>query len=61
LKYNLNGLIRSTFHNSQLSQAGILNEQEFLKYYDQFQHTSAVPETDIARTLIAERWMQRTF
>lgn len=61
LKFDLNGLIRRTFRNSQLSQAGILNEQEFLKYYDQFQHSSAVPESDIARILIAERWMQRVF
>jgi asparagine synthase (glutamine-hydrolysing) len=61
LKHNVNDLIRSTFHNSQLSQAGILNEQEFLKYYGEFQHGAAVSESDIARTLIAERWMQRAF
>ena len=61
LKHNVNDLIRSTFHNSQLSQAGILNEQEFLKYYGEFQRGAAVSESDIARILIAERWMQRAF
>ncbi len=61
LKHDFNGLIRSTFHNSRLSEAGILNEQEFLRYYDQFQTSAAIPDSDIARALIAERWMQRVF
>jgi hypothetical protein len=61
LKHDLNDLIRNTFRNSQLSQAGILNEQEFLKCYDEFQRGAAVSESDIARILIAERWMQRAF
>lgn len=61
LKFNLGGLIRTTFHNSHLAQAGILNEQEFLKYYERFQRGGAILETEIARVLIAERWMQRTF
>lgn len=60
LKHDFNGLIRSTFHNSQLSRAGILNEREFLKCYDKFR-TDALSHSDIARTLIAERWMQRVF
>jgi asparagine synthase (glutamine-hydrolysing) len=33
LKRDLNDTIRNTFRNSHLSQAGILNEQEFLKCY----------------------------
>jgi asparagine synthase (glutamine-hydrolysing) len=61
LKHDLSHLIRSTFHNSNLSRAGILNDQEFLKYYDRFQRGAAIPDSDIARTLIAERWMQRVF
>jgi asparagine synthase (glutamine-hydrolysing) len=61
LKHNLSGLIRTTFHNSHLAQAGILNEREFLKYYEHFQRGAAISESDIARALIAERWMQRTF
>ena len=61
LKYDLSGLIRATFHNSHLAQAGILNEREFLNYYEQFQRGAAIEESDIARALIAERWMQRTF
>jgi asparagine synthase (glutamine-hydrolysing) len=61
LRHDLKDLIRSTFHNSELSRLGILNDQEFLKYYDRFQRGSPVPESDIARTLIAERWMRRAF
>lgn len=60
LKHDLNHLIRRTFHNSRLSQAGILNDQEFLKYYDRFQRGAAIPDSDIARTFIAERWMERS-
>jgi len=59
LKHDLNHLIRRTFQNSCLSQAGILNDQEFLKYYDRFQRGAAIPDSDIARTFIAERWMER--
>jgi asparagine synthase (glutamine-hydrolysing) len=61
LKHDLKHLIRSTFHNSELSRLGILDDQEFLKYYDRFQRGAAIPESDIARTLIAERWMRRAF
>jgi len=60
LKHDFNGLIRSAFHNSQLSRAGILNEREFLKCYDEFR-TDTTSHSDIARTFIAERWMQRVF
>jgi asparagine synthase (glutamine-hydrolysing) len=59
LKHDLDHLIRSTFRDSELSRAGILNDREFLKYYDRFQHGEAISESDIARTFIAERWMQR--
>jgi asparagine synthase (glutamine-hydrolysing) len=61
LKDQLQHVIRSTFHNSRLSQVGILNDVEFLKYYDQFQRGGYVPHADIARTLIAERWMRHAF
>jgi asparagine synthase (glutamine-hydrolysing) len=61
LKHELDHLIRSTFHDSELSRAGILNDREFLKYYDRFQRGEAIPDSDIARTFIAERWMQRAF
>jgi asparagine synthase (glutamine-hydrolysing) len=61
LKHDLNSLIRNTFQNSELSRLGILNDREFLKYYDRFQRGAAVPESDIARTFIAERWIRRAF
>jgi asparagine synthase (glutamine-hydrolysing) len=58
LKHDLNGVIRDTFRNSHLAQAGILNDQAFLTYYDQFQKNALISESDIARIFIAERWMQ---
>jgi asparagine synthase (glutamine-hydrolysing) len=61
LKHDLARQIRSTFHDSALSQAGILNDREFLKYYERFQRGEAIPDSDIARTFIAERWMQHAF
>jgi asparagine synthase (glutamine-hydrolysing) len=61
LKHDLRHLIRSTFQNSELSRLGILNDQEFLRFYDRFQRGATVSESDIARTLIAERWMRRAF
>jgi asparagine synthase (glutamine-hydrolysing) len=61
LKRDLSGLIRTTFQNSQLAQAGILNDQQFVNCYEQFQRGAAISESDIARAFIAERWMQRTF
>ncbi|MBV8674336.1 MAG: asparagine synthase (glutamine-hydrolyzing), partial [Acidobacteriaceae bacterium] len=61
LRYDLRDLIRTTFRNSQLAQAGILNDREFLNYYEQFQRGAAIDASDIARVFIAERWMQRTF
>jgi asparagine synthase (glutamine-hydrolysing) len=61
LKKDLRALIHSMFRNSRLSQAGILNGREFLKYYERFQSGSDVPRGDISRTVIAERWMQQAF
>jgi asparagine synthase (glutamine-hydrolysing) len=61
LKHDLNDLIRNTFRDSKLSDAGILNDREFLKYYDRFQRGAAIAASDIGRTLIAERWMERAF
>jgi asparagine synthase (glutamine-hydrolysing) len=59
LKHDLNNLIRSQFSGSHLSEAGILDERKFVKYYDQFQRGAAIPESDIARIFIAEQWMRR--
>lgn len=61
LQNDLQKVIRSTFQNSRLSTAGILDDKKFLRYYDQFQRGGAVPHSDIARTLIAERWIRKTF
>jgi asparagine synthase (glutamine-hydrolysing) len=61
LKNHLQPLVRSMFHNSRLRQAGVLNELEFLRYYHDFQRGAAVPHTDIARAIIAERWMRQAF
>lgn len=61
LRNDLQKVIRSTFRNSSLSRAGILDDEKFLNYYDRFQKGGPVPHSDIARTLIAEQWMRRTF
>jgi len=61
LKNDLRAHIHSMFRNSRLSQAGILNDREFLNYYERFQNGSDVPRGDISRTVIAERWMQQAF
>jgi asparagine synthase (glutamine-hydrolysing) len=61
LKNDLQHVIRRTFQRSKLSEAGILNDQEFLAYYDRFQKGAAVPHSDIARALIAEQWMRQAF
>jgi asparagine synthase (glutamine-hydrolysing) len=61
LMHDLNQVIRSTFRGSHLSQAGILDEQKFLKYYDQFQGGAAIAESDISRIFIAEQWIRRAF
>jgi len=61
LKHDLSDLIRTTFRNSHLAQAGILDDREFLDYYEQFRRGAAISESDIARVFIAERWMRRTF
>jgi asparagine synthase (glutamine-hydrolysing) len=61
LKKDLQTVIRSSFHKSSLSEAGILDDEKFLRYYDQFQKGAPVPYSDIARTLIAEQWMRKVF
>lgn len=61
LKNDLQKVIRATFHNSSLSKAGLLDDEKFLSYYDHFQKGGPVPHSDIARTLIAEQWMRKTF
>lgn len=61
LKKDLRAHIHQMFRNSRLSQAGILNDREFLKYYQRFQNGSDVDRGDISRTVIAERWMQQAF
>jgi asparagine synthase (glutamine-hydrolysing) len=61
LKHDLNDCIRAAFRGSELSKAGILDEGKFLSYYGKFQSGAAIPESDIARIFIAERWMQHAF
>jgi asparagine synthase (glutamine-hydrolysing) len=61
LKHDLNECIRATFRGSELSKAGLLDDNKFLSYYGKFQSSEAIPESDIARIFIAERWMQHAF
>jgi asparagine synthase (glutamine-hydrolysing) len=61
LQHDLNDVVHSSFRGSHLSKAGILDEQKFLKYYEQFQGGAAIAESDVSRIFIAEQWMRRAF
>ena len=61
LQHDLNDVVHSSFRGSHLSKAGILDEQKFLRYYEQFQGGAAIAESDVSRIFIAEQWMRRAF
>jgi asparagine synthase (glutamine-hydrolysing) len=60
LKRDLSQLIQKTFRKSALAELGILDDREFLHYYEQFQQgKSNIWYTDISRTVIAEAWAKQ--
>jgi asparagine synthase (glutamine-hydrolysing) len=59
LQHDFNDVIRSKFRDSYLSQAGMLDDRQFLEHYSQFQRGAAIAESDVARIFIAEQWMRR--
>ena len=61
LKADLAPVIRKDFQRSRLSEAGLIDDQSFLNYYENFRSGAAVPHNDISRTFIAEQWMKQAF
>jgi asparagine synthase (glutamine-hydrolysing) len=61
LKRDLVPVIRQSFRSSALAGLDILNDQEFLLYYDRFLTSNAITSSEIARVLIAEIWARKVF
>ena len=61
LKRELVPVIRQRFRASTLAGLNILNDKEFLLYYDRFLTGKAITSSDIARVLIAEIWARKVF
>lgn len=59
LKVELCPLIRNSFQKSTLGEMGVVNDREFLKYYEGFRGGRRISYTDISRTLIAEVWAHK--
>jgi asparagine synthase (glutamine-hydrolysing) len=59
LKRNLVPVIQQRFRASTLSKLDILNDREFLLYYDHFLSGKSILSSDIARVLIAEIWAEK--
>ncbi len=60
LKGELRDFIRSVFQKSTLGELGIIDDREFLKYYEAFRNgRRRIWYTDISRTLIAELWARK--
>jgi asparagine synthase (glutamine-hydrolysing) len=61
IREDLQSVVRRTFKNSQLHQLGILDEREFLNYYERFVRGHSAFFLDVCRALIAEIWTQKVF
>jgi len=59
LKRDLVPAVQQRFRASTLSKLDILNDQEFLLYYDRFLSGKSINSSDIARILIAEIWAEK--
>jgi asparagine synthase (glutamine-hydrolysing) len=59
LKRDLVPAIQRRFRASTLSELDILNDREFLLYYDHFRSGKSIISSDIARILIAEIWAEK--
>jgi asparagine synthase (glutamine-hydrolysing) len=59
LKQDFAELIRSSFRGSRLGELGMIDEREFLHYYEKFQNGDRVAHTDISRALVAELWARK--
>ncbi len=61
LKRELVPVIRQRFRASTLAALNILNDKEFLRYYDRFLAGASITSSDIARVVIAEIWAKKVF
>jgi len=61
LKRELVPVIRQRFRASTLAALNILNDKEFLRYYDRFLAGTSITSSDIARVVIAEIWAKKVF
>jgi asparagine synthase (glutamine-hydrolysing) len=61
LRRELVPIIRRRFRGSILAELDILNDKNFLQYYDRFLTGNAIASSDIARVLIAEIWAGQVF
>lgn len=61
LKRELVQAIQQRFRASTLAALDILNDKEFLSYYDRFLAGDSITSSDIARVLIAEIWAEKVF
>lgn len=60
LKNTLKGTIQNIFKKSTLAELGVIDDAQFLRYYDDFQNgRSQIWYTDISRTLMAEIWAKQ--
>ena len=59
LKHDFKDLIRNSFRDSKLGELGMIDESEFLRYYEKFQNGSRIAYTDISRALVAELWARK--
>jgi asparagine synthase (glutamine-hydrolysing) len=62
LREDLKPEILTTFKNSTLDKFGIIDQNKFLEYYNQYlNHKSSIYSNDIAKVLIAEKWAKQYF
>jgi len=56
LRVELHPLVTSMFKNSHLSQMGVIDDRQFLMFYNDFLRGKSIYFGDISRVLIAELW-----
>lgn len=59
LKRDLSNVIKEMFQRSTLAELGVIDDKEFLRYYEAFQNGAQIWYTDITRTFLAEIWAKR--
>jgi len=60
LKHEFRATIADMFKKSRLGELGILDDRQFLQYYDDFRNGRGIAFGDVCRTLIAEMWARKS-